>query len=96
MVNGDTALARVSAAVEGRVPTVVGIGATARGRRSIAVSPAQAAGGDILMVTSPGMAAIAPAQVRAHYEAVARTIGLPITFRRARADRHLDDERAAH
>ena len=81
----DTALARVSAAVERRVPIIVGVGGNSTRAAIDRGLAAQAAGGDILMVTPPGMAAIGPAQVRTHYEAIAGAIGLPIIVQDAPA-----------
>jgi len=74
----DEALARVSAAVNGRVPIISAASANSTYAAIARGLAAKAAGADILMINPPAMATAGPGQVRAHYEAVADAVGLPI------------------
>jgi 4-hydroxy-tetrahydrodipicolinate synthase len=74
----DAALRAVATAVIGRVPIIVATSAhstAATRERSLA---ARDAGASILMITPPGMAALQPDQIYAHYETIARDVRMAI------------------
>jgi 4-hydroxy-tetrahydrodipicolinate synthase len=81
----DHALAIVSAAVDGRVPIISAASGNSTRAAVVRGEAARVSGADVLMVTPPAMAAAGPAAVRAHYQAIADHVGLPIIVQDAPA-----------
>ena len=74
----DDALTAVADAVAGRVPIISATSAHSTHATLERSRAAREAGTSILMITPPGMAALQPDQIRAHYTVIAESIGLPM------------------